>query len=106
MYLSSANFCEQASARIKSMLPTSSTREGRIFRVLRPSENLSRTLVKPFMKEIFSSRVFEANVDRSKKFNVDIESDEKNGCVGRDVGAGLFTACLVINRDRRSGLHR
>lgn len=46
--------------------PTSSKRLGKIFRIRRPSENLSRKVVKPFMKEIFSSRDFEAKLVRSK----------------------------------------
>ena len=74
---------------------TSSTSEGRIFRVFRPSEKRSRTLVRPFMKEIFSSRVFEAKVDLSRKFKVEIDNDEKNGYVGNDDGVGLLSGCRV-----------
>ena len=62
---------------VENNLLTSSTREGRIFRIRRPSENLSRTVVNPFIKDIFSSLVFEVKFDRSKKFKVDIGSDEK-----------------------------
>lgn len=58
---------------------TSSRSVGRILRVRRPSENLSNTLLKPFIKDIFSSRDLVLKLDRSRKFSVDIGSDEKNG---------------------------
>lgn len=58
---------------------TSSTSEGKIFRVRNPSENRSRTLVRPFMKVIFSSRDFDAKFDRSRKLSVDMDRDEKKG---------------------------
>lgn len=58
---------------------TSSTRDGKIFRVRSPSENLSKTPANPFMNEIFSSLVFEVKFERSKKFSVDIGREEKNG---------------------------
>lgn len=63
----------------ESVIPrTSSTRDGSIFRILKPSEKRSNTLVRPFMKDIFSSRDFDAKFDRSKKFKVEIDSEEKN----------------------------
>jgi hypothetical protein len=78
------------------ILLTSSTREGKIFLVLRPSLNLSKTLVRPFMNETFSSRVFEAKFERSKKFRVDIDNEEKNACDGIVDGVGLLCGCRVI----------
>jgi hypothetical protein len=57
---------------------TSSSSDGNIFRILKPSENLPRTLVNPFMNDIFSSRVFAVKFDRSRKFSVEIGSEEKN----------------------------
>ena len=79
------------------MVLTSSRRDGRIFRIRRPSENLSKTLVNPFMNEIFSSRVLEVKLERSRKFKVEIGSEEKNGCSGRVVGVGRLFPCRVIN---------
>lgn len=87
----------------KADLHTSSTSEGRILRLLRPSENLSRTLVKPFMNEIFSSRDFAVKFDRSRKFKVDIGSEEKNGCVGNVAGVGRLLECRVISDRSRTG---
>lgn len=75
---------------------TSSRREGRILRVRRPSENLSRTLVRPFINEIFSSRVFAAKFERSRKLSVDTTNDEKNGCRGRSDGLGLLCGCRLM----------
>lgn len=72
-----------------SISRTSSNKEGKIFLLLSPSENLPRTLVRPFMNEIFSSRVFAVKFERSKKFSVDIGSDEKNESEGKDEGDGL-----------------
>ena len=48
------------------------------------------------MNEIFSSRVLEAKLDRSKKFKVEMDKEEKNGFVGRVCGVGLFSGCRVI----------
>lgn len=79
-YLSSArNFRQifRTSCQTIYREPTSSSNEGRIFLVRNPSENLSKTLVNPFMKEIFSSRVFEVKLERSKKLSVDMGRDEK-----------------------------
>ena len=70
-------------------MPTSSSKLGRIFRARKPSENRSNTLVRPFMKAIFSSRGLEAKVDRSRKLRVEIESELKNGLVERVDGLGL-----------------
>jgi hypothetical protein len=64
---------------IENLIRTSSSRVGRIFRTRRPSEKRSRTLVSPFMNDIFSSLDFAAKLDRSKKLSVEIGSDEKNG---------------------------
>jgi hypothetical protein len=58
---------------------TSSSSVGNIFRVRRLSENLSKTLISPFMNDIFSSLVFEVKFDRSKKLRVEIGREEKNG---------------------------
>lgn len=75
---------------------TSSNNDGRILRVLNPSENLSNTPVRPFMNDIFSSLVFEVKLERSRKFSVEIGSDEKKELVGSDVGVGRLFACRVI----------
>lgn len=64
------------------MGPTSSNSDGKIFLVLNPSENFPKTLVKPFINEIFSSRVLAVKLERSKKFKVEIGNEEKKGCVG------------------------
>lgn len=82
--------------RRKEGTQTSSRRDGKIFLTLRPSENLSKTLVKPFMNEIFSSRLFAAKFDRSRKLRVDIGSDEKKECEGMEDEASLFVGCRVI----------
>ena len=58
---------------------TSSSSEGRIFRTRSPSEKRSRTLVSPFINDIFSSLDFAAKLDRSKKLSVEIGKDEKKG---------------------------
>ncbi len=79
---------------------TSSRRVGNILRVRNPSENLSSTLVKPFMKEIFSSRVFAAKLDRSRKFKVDTGNDEKKACRGRSDGVGRLCGCRVMSAFR------
>ncbi len=81
---------------------TSSRREGNIFLDLRPSENLSKTLVRPFMKDIFSSRVLAVKLERSRKFKVEIGREEKNGWDGRVLGLGRFVACRVIIERRSS----
>jgi hypothetical protein len=73
-----------------SVQPTSSNNDGRILRTRNPSENLLSTLVRPFMKEIFSSLDLAAKFDLSKKFKVDMGSDEKNEWVGRVVGVRRF----------------
>ena len=75
---------------------TSSRRDGKTFLTLSPSENLSRTLVKPFMNEIFSSRLFAAKLDLSRKLRVDIGSDEKNECEGSEDEVSRFVGCRVI----------
>lgn len=76
---------------------TSSRRDGNIFRLLRLGEKRSKTFVKPFMNEIFSSLDFVENVARSKKLSVDIGREEKNECVGIEVGEGRFAGCRVIS---------
>lgn len=58
---------------------TSSSSEGKILRVRKPSENLSKTPVNPFIKETFSSRVFAVKFERSRKLRVEIGSEEKKG---------------------------
>lgn len=67
---------------------TSSSSDGKIFLVLKPSENRSSTLVNPFMKDIFSSLVFAVKFDRSRKFKVDIGRDEKKAWEGSVSGVG------------------
>ena len=54
------------------------------------------------MNEIFSSREFEAKFDLSRKFKVEIDNDEKNGCVGREDGFGRFTACRLIKEESKA----
>lgn len=56
---------------------TSSSKLGKIFLRFIPSENLPSTVARPFIKATFSSRVFDAKFDRSKKFSVEIASEEK-----------------------------
>lgn len=51
------------------------------------------------MKETFSSRVLAVKFDRSRKFRVEIGSEEKNGWVGRVDGVGL-EAPVRVTRDR------
>jgi hypothetical protein len=80
---------------------TSSSSVGNIFRVRRLSENLSKTLISPFMNDIFSSLVFEVKFDRSKKLRVEIGREEKNGWDGRVAGVGLLVACRVIRERSR-----
>ena len=81
---------------------TSSSSDGSIFRIRRPSENLSKTVVKPFMNETFSSRVFAVKFERSRKFSVDIGRDEKKGCDGSVDGVGRLFPCRVIKSRKRA----
>lgn len=81
----------------------SSKREGRIFLVLRPSENLSRTETSPFMKDIFSSLDFVAKLERSRKLSVEIGSDEKKACEGSVDGFGRLPWCRVTRVFSRAG---
>ena len=83
---------------------TSSSSDGRILRIRRPSENRPSTPVSPFMNEIFSSRVFAAKFERSRKLSVDMGSEEKNGCEGSEEGDGRLCGCLVINALSRTTL--
>jgi hypothetical protein len=62
----------------ENLIHTSSSKDGRTFRTRSPSEKRSRTLVSPFMNDIFSSLDFAAKFDRSKKLSVEIGNDEKN----------------------------
>jgi hypothetical protein len=64
---------------IENLIRTSSSSDGRTFRTRSPSEKRSRTLVSPFINDIFSSLDFAAKLDRSKKLSVEIGNDEKNG---------------------------
>ena len=48
------------------------------------------------MNDIFSSLVFAAKLDLSKKLRVEIGNEEKNECDGRELGVGLFCGCRVI----------
>jgi hypothetical protein len=94
----------QANTRTKG-IRTSSTREGKILRIRSPWENLSKTVVSPFINDIFSSLVFEVKLDRSKKLSVEIGKDEKNGYDGNVDGVGRLSACRVIkDRKRARGL--
>lgn len=81
-------------------LPTSSSKLGRIFRARKPSENRPKTLVRPFMKAIFSSRGLEAKFDRSRKLRVEIEIELKNGLVESVDGVGLEAGCRARSRRR------
>ena len=49
------------------------------------------------MNEIFSSRLFAAKFDLSRKLRVDIGNDEKNECEGSEDEVSLFVGCRVIN---------
>jgi hypothetical protein len=71
--------------------------------VRRPSENLSKTVVNPFINDIFSSRVLEVKFERSRKFSVEIGRDEKKEWVGSVVGEGRLFACRVINNLSNAG---
>lgn len=51
------------------------------------------------MNDIFSSRDFEAKFDRSRKFKVEIDKDEKKARVGKESGLGRLTACRVISEE-------
>lgn len=77
-------------------------RDGKILRVFKPSENLSSTAVRPFMNDIFSSRVLDAKVDRSRKLSVEIEREEKKAWDGRADGPGRLCGWRVINEFKRS----
>lgn len=83
---------------------TSSSSDGNIFRILKPSVNLSKTPVRPFINDIFSSRVFAVKFDRSKKFSVEIGSEEKKGWDGRVDGVGLLWDPRVMSDRKRSGV--
>ena len=50
--------------------------------------NLSKTPVRPFMKDIFSSLVLAAKLVRSRKLSVDIGNEEKKGWDGSVDGVG------------------
>lgn len=84
------------------LLLTSSRSEGKIFLVCRPSENLFRTPVSPFMKEIFSSLVLAVKLDRSRKFRVEMGREEKNGCEGSVDGVGRSSPRRVISDRMRA----
>ena len=77
-------------------LLTSSTSVGKILRVRRPSENLFRTLVRPFINAIFSSRDFVLKTVRSRKLSVDIGREEKKGWDGSVTGVGRCCDPRVI----------
>lgn len=102
--LSSVTRSNFGDVRRKKIMPTSSSKLGRIFRARKPSENRSNTLARPFMKAIFSSRGLEAKVDRSRKLRVEIESELKNGFVESVDGVGLEAGCRA--RSRRISANR
>lgn len=58
------------------------------------------------MNEIFSSRVFAAKFERSRKLSVEMGSEEKNGWEGRAEGDGRLCGCRVIRALRRTVLRR
>ena len=41
-------------------------------------------------------------MERSRKFNVDIDSDEKKGYVGKVAGVGLLLECRVTKTDNNA----
>lgn len=84
---------------------TSSRSEGRIFRVLSPSENRPRTPARPFMNEIFSSLVLAVKLLLSKKLSVEMGSEEKKDCEGSVDGVGRDVAWRVI-RERNSAAQK
>ena len=49
------------------------------------------------MNDIFSSRVLEVKLDRSRKLRVDIGSELKKGCAGRVAGVGRPLGWRVIS---------
>jgi hypothetical protein len=81
---------------------TSSNKEGRIFRVRSPSENLPKTVLRPFINETFSSRDFEVKLERSRKLSVETGNELKNGYDSKVVGVGRELAWRVINERIRS----
>lgn len=85
------------------VIRTSSSRDGKIFRVFNPSENRSRTPLRPFIKAIFSSRGFDANVERSRKLSVEIANDENTEADDRVAGEGRGVGCRVISDFNRAG---
>ncbi len=54
------------------------------------------------MNDIFSSRDFEANVERSKKFKVEIDSEEKNPWDGKEDGVGRSFGFRVRSASKRT----
>ena len=94
------NKIECGDVQKKKSIRTSSSKLGRIFRARKPSENRPNTLVRPFMKAIFSSRGLEAKVDRSRKLRVEIEIELKNGLVESVDGVGLEAGCRARSRRR------
>ena len=84
---------------------TSSSSAPSIFRSLNPLENRGRTPVKPFINAIFSSRDFEAKLERSRKLRVLIGSELKKECVVSVSGVGRGTGLVgerVISCKRRA----
>jgi hypothetical protein len=81
---------------------TSSNKLGRIFPWRNRSENVGNTRTRPRKKVAFSSRGFEANVVGSKKLRVDMASDEKKECEGREPILRRFDGCRVSSRGSRS----
>jgi hypothetical protein len=84
---------------------TSSSSAPSIFRSLNPLENRGRTPVKPFINAIFSSRDFEAKLERSRKLRVLIGRELKKECVVSVSGVGRGTGLVgerVISCERRA----
>jgi hypothetical protein len=54
------------------------------------------------MNETFSSRVFVANVERSRKLSVLMGSEEKKACAGMSAGAGRVFGWRVMSCPRRT----
>lgn len=81
---------------------TSSSRLGNILPRRKRSEKVGSTLTSPRRNVAFSSLGFEANVVASKKLSVEIASDEKKGCDGKEARLRRFDGCRVSSLGRRS----
>jgi len=82
---------------------TSSSSDGRTLPFLSLSENVGKTRTSPRKKVAFSSLGLEANVVGSRKLSVDMASEEKKGCEGKEARLSRFAGCLVSSRGNKSG---